>query len=101
MLYLRFLSSGASRPGNGKTADSLLREFSAKYPNPTAIHTAVITTAISAAVCVLPPPMKPSQTTATSITTLAAKPAIGMTYLVRIERRSRAKATMAIMHVTP
>src|SRR3972149_1764537 len=101
MLYFVFLSSGRSLPGNGNILDDLLLELKTKYPSPITIHMAVLAIAIDAAHCVSPPPMSPNQMTATIMTMLATKPAIGMTYLDMIERRSLDSATMATMHVTP
>ena len=81
--------------------DDLLFEFNAKYPSPIAIHIAVIAIATDAAHCVSPPPMNPSHMTAASMIMFAANPAIGTTYLVRMDRRSFDNANTAMMHVTP
>src|SRR4030067_586513 len=101
MLYFGFLSSGGSLPGYGKILDDVLLELKTKYPSPITNHMAVLAIPTDAAHGVSPPPISPNQMTATIMTMLATKPAIGMTYLDTIERRSLDSATMATPPGTP
>ena len=66
----------------------MLLEFIAKYASPKAIHAATAATAMNPASWVAPPPTVASQMTVIIIRAFAAKPAMGITYLVRIDRRS-------------
>jgi hypothetical protein len=70
----------------------LLLEFTAKYASPIAIHMPTAAIAMNPAIYVALPPMTASQMRVTIMTAFAVKPAMGITNLVKIERRSRDSA---------